>query len=196
MDIPQIRRLKPALKKFLTLFDDCFPRKDTREHLPVYICGQLSDIPEKSVEPITLDAGVPVRTLQEFLSEHRWDDDQVRRTGSSRSSATSTPGPTRSGSSTRPAMSRRGTRPRRAAAVVRLRRQEEGAFIVTVHLAYARDGFHCLLDGELSCPSPGLRTKPAVREAGIPDDMVYRPKWKIAWSSTIAPPATACTSTG
>jgi len=73
MDIQQMRKLKPRLKRFLTQFDDCFPRKDTRAHLPVYISGQLSDIPEKSVEPIAINAGVPVRTLQEFLSQHHWD---------------------------------------------------------------------------------------------------------------------------
>ncbi|WP_044148777.1 transposase, partial [Singulisphaera acidiphila] len=78
MDIPQIRKLKPALKKFLKRFDDCFPRKDTRAHLPVYVSGQLSDIPEKSVEPIAINAGVPVRTLQEFLSQHCWDQDRTR----------------------------------------------------------------------------------------------------------------------
>ena len=77
MDIPQIRKLKPALKKFLKRFDHCFPRKDTRAHLPVYVSGQLSDIPEKSVEPIALNAGVPVRTLQEFLSQHCWDQDRA-----------------------------------------------------------------------------------------------------------------------
>src|SRR5438309_10915362 len=78
MDIPQIRKLKPKLREFLTRFDDCFPRKDTRAHLPVYVSGQLSDIPEKSVEPIALNAGVPVRTLQEFLSQHAWDHDKAR----------------------------------------------------------------------------------------------------------------------
>ena len=78
MDIPQIRKLKPALKKFLKRFDHCFPRKDTRAHLPVYVSGQLSDIPEKSVEPIALNAGVAPRTLQEFLSQHHWDQDQLR----------------------------------------------------------------------------------------------------------------------
>src|SRR5437764_14157541 len=70
MDIPQIRKLKPTLKKFLKRLDHCFPRKDTRAHLPVYVSGQLSDIPEKSVEPIAINAGVPPRTLQEFL-RHR-----------------------------------------------------------------------------------------------------------------------------
>src|SRR4051812_9767106 len=78
MEIPQIRKLKPKLRRFLKRFDDCFPRKDTRAHLPVYISGQLSAIPQKSVEPIATDAGVPVRTLQEFLSQHRWDQDLLR----------------------------------------------------------------------------------------------------------------------
>ena len=70
MDAPQLRKLRSKLRQFLNRFDDCFPRKDTRAHLPVYVAGQLSDIPEKSVEPIALNAGVPPRTLQEFLSQH------------------------------------------------------------------------------------------------------------------------------
>ena len=78
MDVVQLRKLGPKLRKYLKRFDDCFPRKDTRAHLPVYVSGQLSDIPEKSVEPIALNAGVPVRTLQEFLSQHHWHDDKAR----------------------------------------------------------------------------------------------------------------------
>ena len=78
MEIPQIRKLQPRLRQCLKRFDACFPRKDTRAHLPVDISGQLSDIPEKSVEPIALNAGVPPRTLQEFLSQHRWDHDLLR----------------------------------------------------------------------------------------------------------------------
>ncbi len=78
MDIPQLRKLKPRLRQFLKRFDDCSPRKDTRAHLPAYVSGQLSEIPEKSVEPIATNAGVPPRTLQEFLSQHRWDHDRLR----------------------------------------------------------------------------------------------------------------------
>ena len=77
MDIPQIRKLKPKLRQFLKRYDDCFPRKDTRAHLPVYVSGQLSALPEKSVGPIALKAGVPVRILQEFLGQHRWDQDRA-----------------------------------------------------------------------------------------------------------------------
>ncbi len=78
MEVDQLRQWKPELTKFLTLFDDCFERKDTRAHLPIYVAGQLSDLPRKSVEPIAVEAGVAPRTLQEFLSQLKWDEDRMR----------------------------------------------------------------------------------------------------------------------
>lgn len=78
MDAQQIRQLKPKLDRYLQRFADCFGRKDTREHLPVYVQGQLSDLPRKSVAPIAREAGAPVRTLQEFLSLLTWDEDRMR----------------------------------------------------------------------------------------------------------------------
>src|ERR687893_562896 len=136
MDVQQIRKLRPKLRQFLKRFDDCFPRKDTRAHLPVYVSGQLSDIPQKSVEPIAVN---------DETSDVKKGD--------------KTPG---------------------------VQRQWCGAVgktencIVTVHLAYAREGFHCLLDGELFLPESWSDDRDRCRAAGIPDDMVYRPKWKIA----------------
>ena len=79
MDADQIRRLKPELTRYLQEFDDCFARRDTRAHFPVYVAGQLSELPGKSCEPMALAAGVAPRTLQEFLSQHRWDEDSLRR---------------------------------------------------------------------------------------------------------------------
>src|ERR1700738_2806685 len=76
--ITQIRRLEPRLVQFLDHFRDCFARKDTRAHLGVYVRGQLSNLPEKSVEPIALEAGVAPRTLQEFLSQLKWDELRLR----------------------------------------------------------------------------------------------------------------------
>ena len=78
MDAQKIRQLGPKLDRFLKRFDDCFERKDTRAHLGVYVRGQLSDLPEKSVEPIALNAEVAPRTLQEFLSQLKWDEDRMR----------------------------------------------------------------------------------------------------------------------
>lgn len=179
MDIPQLRQLKPKLRKFLKRFDAAFPRKDTRAHLPTYISGQLSDIPEKSVEPIALNAGVAPRTLQEFLSQHRWDHDHlldelqhiVRDDHS---------GPHSIGVIDETSDVKKGDK------TPGVQRQWCGSVgkkencLVTVHLGYAREGFHCLIDGELYLPESWSADRPRCREAGIPDEMVYRPKWKIA----------------
>ncbi|WP_428938574.1 transposase [Fontivita pretiosa] len=40
-------------------------------------CGLLSDLSRKSVEPIALAAGCAVRTLQESLAQHAWDQDAL-----------------------------------------------------------------------------------------------------------------------
>jgi len=74
MDAQQIRKLKPMLSKYLGEFDDCFSRSEPAENLRVYVNGQLSDLPRKSIEPMADRAGVPPRTLQQFLSRAAWDD--------------------------------------------------------------------------------------------------------------------------
>jgi SRSO17 transposase len=51
--------------------------------------------------------------------------------------------------------------------------------IVTVHLGFARDDFHCFIDGELFLPESWNADRDRCREAGIPDSLVYRPKWQI-----------------
>jgi SRSO17 transposase len=178
MDVQQMRKLKPKLKQFLEEFDGCFPRKDTAAHLPVYISGQLSDIPEKSVEPIAINAGVPPRTLQEFLSQHKWDEDQARdrvqqivrdrHAGPHSIAILDETSDVKKGDKT-PGVQRQW-----CGAV-----GKKENCIVTVHLAYAREGFHALLDGELYLPKSWSDDRQRCREAGIPDDMVYRPKWKI-----------------
>jgi SRSO17 transposase len=72
MEGDQIQQLKPMLSQFLRCFRDCFARRETRVRSPVYVEGQLSDLPRRSVEPIALQAGVGPRTLQAFLSLRQW----------------------------------------------------------------------------------------------------------------------------
>ena len=43
-----------------------------------YCRGLLSDLPRKSVEPIALQWGTPVRTLQRFLPTSIWDHERLR----------------------------------------------------------------------------------------------------------------------
>lgn len=179
MDAEQIRELEPKLERFLGRFADCFARKDTRAHLGVYVRGQLSDLPEKSVEPIALGAGVAPRTLQEFLSQLKWNEDRLRdrvqeivRTEHAGAHAiglfdeTSDP---KKGDKT-PGVHKQWCG--------RLGKLEN--CLVTVPLGYAVEDFHCLLDGELFLPASWAADRQRCREAGIPDTVLYRPKGRIA----------------
>lgn len=175
----QMRRLKAKLTQFLKQFEDCFPRKDTRAHLPTYIQGQLSDLPDKSVEPIATRAGVAPRTLQEFLSQLSWDHDKMRDRLQS-IVRTEHAGPHSLGIFDETSFVKKGDK------TPGVQRQYAGCVgkkencIVTVHLGYATDDFHCLLDGELFLPECWSDDRQRCKEAGIPDSVVYRSKWRIA----------------
>jgi SRSO17 transposase len=179
MDAQQIRRLKPRLTEFLARFDDCFPRCDTRQHLPVYVEGQLSDLQRKSVEPMALRAKVPVRTMQEFLSQLGWDEDRMRQR-LQQIVATEHSSPRAIGIIDETSDAKKGLK------TPGVQRQYCGAegkpdnCIVTVHLGLAVDNFHCLVDGELFLPEGWSQDRERCQEAGIPDTMVYRPKTDIA----------------
>jgi len=179
MDAKQIRRLRPRLQRYLHRFDDCFARRDTRSHLPEYVEGQLSDIPRKSVEPIALKAGVPVRTLQEFLSQHEWDQnrmvDRVEEIVRMEHASPHSIGIIDETSFVKKGDKTPGVQRQYCGAV-----GKQDNCIVTVHLSYAAGDFHCLLDGELFLPESWSNDRDRCQEAGIPDDVVYRPKTDIA----------------
>lgn len=179
MDAATIRAWKPELDGFLQRFGDCFPRRDTRAHLNVYVGGQFSDVRRKNVEAMALEQGVPVRTLQEFLSQHKWDEDRVRdrlqqivRDEHADDQATGLIDET---SDAKKGDKTPGVQRQYLGCVGK---QDNG--IVTVHLGYAAGDFHCLLDGELFLPASWSEDRERCREAGIPDEMVYRPKTEIA----------------
>ena len=178
MDAKQIRELEPRLDRFLERFADCFGRKDTRAHLGVMVRGQLSDLREKSVEPIALEAGVAPRTLQEFLSLLKWDEDRMRdrlqEIVVAEHGARHTIGIFDETSDAKKGDKTPGVQKQWCG---RLGKTEN--CMVTVHLGYAADDFHCLLDGELYVPKSWAEDRERCREAGIPDTLTYRPKWQI-----------------
>ena len=179
MDAEQIRRLEPQMADYLDRFEDCFARRDTRAHFPVYVRGQLSELPRKSVEPMALAAGASVRTLQEFLTHLSWDEDRMRSRVASIVAAEHAhdesiglideTGWVKKGEQTP------GVQRQYCGAVGK---QENS--IVTVHLGYTAGDFHCLLDGDLFLPESWHADRQRCRQAGIPDEVVYRPKTEIA----------------
>ena len=180
----QIQDLGPAFAKYLRQYRDCFGQSRVARHFDNYCRGLISDLPRKSVEPIALASGTRVRTLQEFLTVTDWEHDTalerlqcwlgdriaelpadplgnvgVIDETSCRKKGDKTPG---------------------------VQRQYLGCVgkvdngIVTVHIGVARGRFQALLDADLFLPESWSGDRERCREAGIPDSLVHRPKWRIA----------------
>jgi SRSO17 transposase len=176
--------LGSALDAFLGRYLFCCGYTQTFDHLHTYCRGLLSDLKRKTAEPIALAAGCAVRTLQEFLRDHLWQHAQVREQlqrdvaadlaglpdadlgtvglideTSALKSGTKTPG---------------------------VQRQYLGCVgkiangIVTVHLGVCKGRYKTLIDTELFLSEDWAKDRPRCRAAGIPEDMVHRPKWQIA----------------
>ena len=195
MDAAWINRLEPQLDAYLDEFADCFGRSDTREHLPVYVRGQLSDLPRKSVEPIALAAEVPPRTLQQFLSLLDWDHDRLRQR--------------LHGIVSRDHADRHAVGlidetgcPKKGTKTPGVRRQYCGATgkidncVTTVHLGYAADDFHCLLDGVCTCPRSGPTTGRGAGRPAFRTRSATGRSGKSPWTCSTGRPVTACVSPG
>jgi SRSO17 transposase len=189
MTAEQIASLGPAFTSYLQAFRSCFQTVNTFEHLRCYCRGLLSDLPRKSVEPIALAAGGAVRTLQEFLTHHRWDHLKMRDHIQRRMAREHLPAP---GEASADAVGTVGWIDETSVAkkgdqTPGVQRQYCGASgkidnsIVTVHLACRCDDFMTLLDSDLFLPEYTWHADRArCHKAHIPDDVVYRSKWKIA----------------
>jgi SRSO17 transposase len=176
--------LGSALDDFLQPYLYCCDYTQTFGHMRIYCRGLLSELDRKSVEPMALASGCAVRTLQEFLRDHQWQHTQVREQlqrdvgaelagwpddglgnvglideTSSLKSGDKTPG---------------------------VQRQYLGCVgkidngIVTVHLGVCKGRYKTLIDAELFLPEDWGKDRERCQAAGIPDDMAYRPKSKIA----------------
>jgi SRSO17 transposase len=179
MDAKQIKQLKPMLNKYLRQFDDCFGRIEPVELLETYVSGQLSDLQRKSIEPMADAAGLPPRNLQQFLSLHKWDELRMRDT-LQQNIAREHQHPCSIGIFDETGHGKKGDK---TPGVQRQWCGHSGKIdncVVTVHLNYTAGGFHCMLDGELFVPEEWADDRERCRQAGIPDDTIYRPKWQIA----------------
>src|SRR3989304_4837053 len=67
MTLEQISALGRKLTLFLSLFADCFGRREARGLLRVYVQGQLSNVHRKTAEAIALRFRRAPRPLQRFL---------------------------------------------------------------------------------------------------------------------------------
>jgi SRSO17 transposase len=177
----QILSLGPQLADYLGEFDDCFARSEPRGHLASYVRGQLSDLPRKSVQPIADFNGTPRRTLQEFLDWSAWDHvllrDRVEQIVARDHADVDAIG-----------IIDDSGHPKSGHKTAGVQRQWCGNTgkidncVVTVHLSYASfdTKFRTMLDSDLFLPEHTWDDADRRAEAGIPGEVVYRPKYDIA----------------
>src|SRR5947208_4708175 len=179
-----IADLGPAFAAELSRYRDCFGQTRVAAHFDTYCRGLLSDLPRKSVEPIALAAGTAVRTLQEFLAVAKWDHGQARAT-LQRHLAGVLAGLPADPLGTVGVIDETSCR-KWGDHTPGVQRQYLGCVgkidsgIVTVHVGVVRGRFQALLDADLYLPKGWAADRDRCRDAGIPDDVRYRPKWRLA----------------
>ena len=185
MDADQIRSLQPAMAAFAADFRDCFKREATFEHFQRYMLGLQTELDRKSIEPIALAAGVPVRTLQEFLQFFKWDHARVNAYMQRRVMDRHGPrnGEDAIGVLDPSAHAKRGDK---TPGVQRQWCGETGKTdncVIGHHLLYtdnhATNPFTCVIGSDLYLPQSWAEDRERCRQAGIPDDVAYRPQWRI-----------------
>src|SRR5277367_5315363 len=180
----EIAGLSPAFAAYLGRYRDCFLQRRTMAHFDSYCRGLLSDLPRKSVEPIALASGTAVRTLQEFLVTTRWDQERARdrlqqdlaAAAAAIPDALGTVGVIDETSCQKWGDQTPGIQRQYLGCVGKI---DNG--IVTVHVGVAKGTVQALLDAELFLPESWAADRKRCRAAGVPDAVVYRPKWRIAF---------------
>ena len=183
MTADQVAALGPALTAFVRPLERFFESPKTVPHFRAYARGLLSDLPRKTAEPLALAAGTPPRCLQQFLKACLWDPAgltaAVRRT--LRAAVPGRPpdpvgtvGILDETSAVKKGDKTPGVQRQYLGCVGKV---ENG--LVTVHLAVARGRFNALLDSDLYLPQSWDADRGRCRDADIPDDVRYRPKWQI-----------------
>jgi SRSO17 transposase len=189
MTAEEVTALGPAFAGYLQSFRPCFGNVKSFAHLTTYCRGLISDLARKSVEPIALVAGTAVRTLQQFLSDHVWDQDAVLARLQRRVVERHLPAPGR------PPADDVGTvglidetsQAKKGDKTPGVRRQYGGSMgkvdncIVTVHLGVRHGTFLAVLDSDLYIPDESWdQDRERCAAAHIPDGIAHRPKWVMA----------------
>ena len=182
MDYEQLASFEPALARFLGKVRHCFKRDKTFGYLQKYLLGLMADLKRKSIEPIALAGGVPVRTLQEFLSYFKWDHQRVDDV-LVREVVESQHGKYSIGILDASAHAKQGKE------TPGVQRQwcgesgKKGNCVIGQHLLYTtndpQNPFSCIVASDLYLPQSWEDDRDRCRRAGIADDLVHRPIWKI-----------------
>jgi len=183
MTADQIRSLQPELAALLKSFRPYMNRASNFGHLLAYVLGLLADLKRKSIEPIALAAGTAVRTLQEFLSVLDWDheaaNDHLQRLVMDRHGCERAIGVFDASGHVKQGRMTPGVQRQWCG-----ERGKTDNCVAGQHLLYTdnhpTNPFNCALASDLFLPKEWSEDRKRCRKAGIPDDVVHRPKWRMA----------------
>ena len=182
MNYEQLASFEPALAEFLEKVRHGFKRDKTFGYLQKYLLGLMADLKRKSIEPIALACGVAVRTLQEFLSYFKWDHQLV------------------SDILIRQVLDHQYGKPAigvlDASAHVKQGQETPGVqrqwcgetgkrdnCVIGQHLLYTdndpKNPFSCVVASDLYLPQCWDQDRARCQRAGIGEEVVYRPIWRI-----------------
>jgi SRSO17 transposase len=176
-----IEALLADLAAYADHFRSAFPRKDQAPWAYRYLQGLLSDHPRKSIEPMALAHGFPIRSLQAFIAESPWRTAPIVQQHQQLVAQTL-------GEDDAVLLVDESGMPKQGQHSVAVAPQYCGALgkvancQVGVFLGYASRTGYTLLSGQLFVPEGWFADDHAVvrKEVGIPTDLTFKTKPELA----------------
>src|SRR5437588_5760464 len=180
MDARELRRLKPELEAFLDRHAPLFGRPEAQGHARRFVQGLLLGGDRRSVENIAeAIAGCVVRSLQKFIAQSPWSEDQV--VEELQRHVTEVLGdPDAALNVDETGFPKKGTKS------VGVKRQYAGCLGRTdncqigVCVNYRSAAGHTLIDRRLFLPEDWAADGPRREAAGVPEAVVFRTKPELA----------------
>lgn len=180
MDSGELREALRDLAEFARRYQRLFGRPELGRHAQSYLRGLLSRAERKSVEPIALEEGATVRTLQHFVGQARWRDERVIQEHQRHVSETL-------GSRDGVLIFDGSGFPKQGQHSAGVARQwcgnlgKEDNCQVGVFLGYASEKGHTLLDRRLYLPRHWAEDRERRIECHVPDIVSFKSSWELAW---------------
>ena len=180
MQYHELRQCRPAFENFCERYQCFFRDRRQREYLRPYLLGLLGPLERKSIEPIALEQEVDVRLLQKFIAASPWEERSILVEHRRHVRETM-------GSPNVVLILDPTGFPKRGDKSVAVQRQwcgqtgKQDNCVVGINLSYACETGHTFLDRRLYLPRSWASDMRRRREAGVPDDVVFRPDWQLAF---------------
>jgi SRSO17 transposase len=176
-----VEALLADLAAYADQFLPVFPRKDQQPWAHRYLQGLLSDHPRKSIEPIALAHGFPIRSMQAFIAESPWPTAPILHRHQQLVAQTL-------GEQDAVLLVDESAMPKQGQHSAAVAHQYCGALgklancQVGVFLGYASRKGYTLLDGQLFVPQNWFADDHAAvrEEVGMPSDLTFKTKPQLA----------------